>query len=347
MAKLTFPPTASGLTTPLSQLSLSQTAASQQIRSISFFGWGRKGKKAETTDDIIANEVAQPAAVKRQRVLQQMLPGKVESDSIFSDELASTAPPSTTTSQASNAGEADNQMDRSKEALARAIDPDPLNRVRWQRKMVIRHVAKATDPFSKESRAARIKRTEREVRQKSHFLPTSVKKLVHLARQIAGKPVEEALVQMQYSKKKMAREIALQLEIARDRAIVERGMGLGKVKAAAEEEGRKAVEGDVATAVQKIQTKDGKWMEIDDPTRMYIAQAWVERGPWRGMQMSPRARGRADRILKPSTGISMVLKEEKTRIREHKEREEKKYRQGPWVHLPDRPITAQRQYYSW
>lgn len=304
MKKLTCLPTASSLTTPLSQLSLSRTASSQQIRSISFFGWGRKGKKTETTDDIIANEIAQPAAAKRQRVLQQMLPGKVESDSIFSDELASTAPPSTPAPEAANAnaGEADSQMDRSKEGLARAVDPDPLNRVRWQRKMVIRHVAKATDPFSKESRAARIKRTEREVRQKSHFLPTSVKKLVHLARQIAGKPVEEALVQMQYSKKKMAREIALQLEIARDRAIVERGMGLGKVKAAAEEEGRKAVEGDVAAAVHKIQTKDGKWLEIDDPTRMYVAQAWVERGPWRGMQMSPRARGRADRILKPSTG---------------------------------------------
>jgi ribosomal protein L22 len=230
-----------------------------------------------------------------------MLPGKVESDSIFSDELASTAPPSATP-QADSAGEAESQMDRSKEGLARAVDPDPLNRARWQRKMVIRHVAKATDPFSKESRAARIKRTEREVRQKSHFLPTSVKKLVHLARQIAGKPVEEALVQMQYSKKKMAREIALQLEIARDRAIVERGMGLGKVKVAAEEEGTKAVEGDVVTTVQKIQTKDRKWLEIDDPTRMYVAQAWVERGPWRGMQMSPRARGRADRILKPSTG---------------------------------------------
>lgn len=43
----------------------------------------------------------------------------------------------------------------------------------------------------------------------------------------------------------------------------------------------------------------------------------------------------------------MILKEEKTRIREHKERQEKKHRQGPWVHLPDRPITAQRQYYSW
>jgi hypothetical protein len=42
-----------------------------------------------------------------------------------------------------------------------------------------------------------------------------------------------------------------------------------------------------------------------------------------------------------------VLKEEKTRIREHKEREEKKANKKPWVHLPDRPIYRQSQYYSW
>lgn len=43
----------------------------------------------------------------------------------------------------------------------------------------------------------------------------------------------------------------------------------------------------------------------------------------------------------------MVIKEEKTRIREHEERQAKKARQGPWVHLPNRPVTAQRPYYSW
>jgi hypothetical protein len=46
-------------------------------------------------------------------------------------------------------------------------------------------------------------------------------------------------------------------------------------------------------------------------------------------------------------GITVILKEEKTRIREAAEREAKKLRQGPWVHLPDRPVTGQRQWYSW
>lgn len=46
-------------------------------------------------------------------------------------------------------------------------------------------------------------------------------------------------------------------------------------------------------------------------------------------------------------GISFVLKEERTRIREYDEARAKEARQGPWVHLPNRPITAQRPYYTW
>lgn len=165
--------------------------------------------------------------------------------------------------------------------------------------MVIRHVAKATDPFSRESRLARIRRTEKELHEKSPWLPTSVKKLVHLSRQIAGKSVDDALVQMRYSKKKMAKEIAYQLELARDRAIVERGMGLGRVKTEGQEE-------DARRVVEKIQTKDGKHIEVDDLTKLYVAQSWVERGPWRGFRKSPRARGRMDLIQRPSTSKSPI-----------------------------------------
>jgi ribosomal protein L22 len=58
--------------------------------------------------------------------------------------------------------------------------------------------------------------------------------------------------------------------------------------------------------VEKIQTKDGKHIEVEDPTKLYIAQSWVERGPWRGFIKSPRARGRMDRIMKPSTSKSLL-----------------------------------------
>ena len=43
----------------------------------------------------------------------------------------------------------------------------------------------------------------------------------------------------------------------------------------------------------------------------------------------------------------MILKEEKTRIREYEERLTKEKAKGPWVHLPNRPVHHQRPYYSW
>lgn len=47
------------------------------------------------------------------------------------------------------------------------------------------------------------------------------------------------------------------------------------------------------------------------------------------------------------TGISVVLKEEATRIRQATDREAKRLKEKVWVPLPDRPITAQRQYPLW
>ena len=46
-------------------------------------------------------------------------------------------------------------------------------------------------------------------------------------------------------------------------------------------------------------------------------------------------------------GISVVLKEEATRIRQMEEREVERKRRKPWVPLPDRPVTAQRQFPLW
>ncbi|KAK1825596.1 ribosomal protein L22/L17 [Podospora conica] len=231
-----------------------------------------------------------------------------------------------------------------REQYARAVDPDPRSRVRWERKMVIRRVRAGTDAFSREPREARLKRTERESRTASPWLPTSVKKLVKLARQVAGKPVDEALTQMRYSKKKMAAEVRVELEKAMELAVVARGMGLGAAASGAAAAADKGGKKPVAT---RIKTKDGKWIDVVDPTKMYIAQAFVNRGPWRFRRLAPQSRGRQHVHYSPATSINFVLKEEKTRIREHQEREAKAYRKGPWIPLPDRPVTAQRQHYSW
>ncbi|KAB5539277.1 ribosomal protein L22/L17 [Coniochaeta sp. 2T2.1] len=331
-------------TLALQHLSLSQTSTSSLLpltqRRTAWFSFGKKKGPQPASLEPLSKELASSTAAATDARMQRALRGgQLAQDSIFSDEAAADAARAakdvTPVAEDMSMG-----LNRDRSVLARATDPDPKGRARWERKMVIRHVAKATDPFSKESRQARILRTEKELRQRSAWMPTSVKKLVHLSRQIAGKSVEEALVQMRYSKKKMAKEVAYQIELARDRAVVERGMGIGGgVKREAEEAERKVVE--------KIVTKDGRHVEVEDPTSLYIAQSWVERGPWRGHRKSPRARGRMDLIKRPSTGLTVLLKEQKTLVREHKEREEKKYRQGPWEHLPNRPVTAQRQHYSW
>ncbi|KAK6507236.1 54S ribosomal protein L22, mitochondrial [Arthrobotrys musiformis] len=142
---------------------------------------------------------------------------------------------------------------------------------------------------------------------KSHNFKTSLKKLGPLARQIAGKPLEHALVQMRYSPKKAAKEVLKHLVHAKNEAIYTKGF---------------------------------------DPEQTYISQAWVGRGtPDREPQ--PRARSRINILVRPYTSISVILKENKTLERLAKEKEEKRLRQKTWVPLANRPIYGQHQYYQW
>lgn len=239
--------------------------------------------------------------------------------------------------------------------------------------MVIRDIRKR----GRLSKTERIMRTERESVSKSDFFKTSVKKLYPLARQITGKPLAEAIVQMRFSKKKVALDVKTHLEYARDEAVVRRGMGLGLVKVQGEGEGEETDELESNGSEEKsgawprmVQDKKGKKRVVADPTAMYVDQAWVGRGTYT-MSPSCRARGKTDILRHPKTskpfvfvlqrigfwtsgtmlteylGITVVLKEEATRIRLQDEREQKRKNQRVWVPLPDRPITAQRQYPLW
>lgn len=233
-------------------------------------------------------------------------------------------------------GEAVDDGVRDPAAMARTLIPDPRARQRWQRKKVIQMVRKSGRLTKEEF----LKRTEREHLAKSHNLKTSVKKLGMVARQIAGKTVDDAIVQMRFSHKKVAQDVLKQLELARDEAIVARGMGLGALSEAGDKKKDKPID---------IQLKDGKRHNVTDRTKMYVDQAWVGRGPY-GKQPDYRARGRVNMMRTPWTSISLVLKEEATRVREWEEREAKRRKrllQKVWVALPDRPIQIQRQWYSW
>ncbi|KAL2115366.1 hypothetical protein VTJ04DRAFT_9621 [Mycothermus thermophilus] len=317
--------------------------------------WNRKKK---TTSPGSLEDQLSGTKQTRQALIEQMN-NKVEGPAIFDDEVQK---PSAQQADGKGAGKGGIKKTKSgaslaHEHLARAIDPDPRSRARWERKMIIQKIRNGTNPYSHEPRTALIKRTERENLTQSTFLPTSTKKLVHLARQIQGKTLDEALAQMRFSKKKMAAEVAFQLELARDRAIATRGMGLGldahgnkmdnPIRTVAEAYGLQTIRDVDGKEIVHIQTKDGRWIKIDDPTRLYVAEAWVTRGPWRDKVPEYRARGRLNVIHRPSAGIAIRLKEEKTRIREAAECEAKRLRQDPWVHLPDRPINGQQQWYSW
>ncbi|KAL8831304.1 MAG: hypothetical protein Q9170_005362 [Blastenia crenularia] len=227
--------------------------------------------------------------------------------------------------------------------LAAALDPDPQGRRRWQRRKIIQEV-RSRGQLTKEQRIAR---TERESLCKSQFYKTSIKKLMPLARQIAGKPIEEAIIQMRFSKKRVAADVKKHLEYARDEAIVKRGMGLGVVE----------VEADAAAKVEEsgqdkqwpgmvVEDKKGKRRYVSDTSSIYVDEAWIGRGPY-GMDFDFRARGRTNILRPPETSITVRLKEEATRIRLMDEREQKRQRKKVWVPLPDRPVTAQRQYCLW
>ncbi|KAK5120622.1 hypothetical protein LTR85_005980 [Meristemomyces frigidus] len=249
---------------------------------------------------------------------------------------------------------------RDPQNMLRVLDPDPNSRERWERKKVIQMIRKG----GRLSKQQVIKRTEREHLLRSHNLKTSVKKLGMLARQIAGKTIDDAITQMRFSKKKIAQDVLKQLEFARDEAVVTRGMGLGS---AAPAEGASnlnetspAVSGTVpvapmlakgstgTAAPMQIQLKDGKRHKVADPSTIYVDQAWVGRGPF-GQLPDYRARGKVNIMRTPWTSLTLLLKEEATRVREYEEREEKrkadKLGKGLWMPLPDRPVQWQRQWY--
>ncbi|KAL2071701.1 hypothetical protein VTL71DRAFT_12936 [Oculimacula yallundae] len=137
--------------------------------------------------------------LRRKPAAQTQLPtrGGLSSSSIFEDEeLAGPKP--------DGAKPKKKELEpRNPYRMAAALDPDPQGRLRWERKMVIRDIHKR----GRLTKTQRLKREERVLLSKSHDFKTSVKKLVPLAKQIAGKTVEEAIVQMRFSKKKAAQDV--------------------------------------------------------------------------------------------------------------------------------------------
>jgi ribosomal protein L22 len=255
--------------------------------------------------------------------------------------------------------------------MAPVLNPRPTARSRWQRRMVIREIRRR-GRLTKEMRLAR---TERTHLSRSHFFKTSMKKLAPLARQIAGKPIDEAILQMRFSAKKAAKDVRKHLIQARDEAIVARGMGLGlpspsdisNFSVATAETTPSSTEDTTSPPTTpssfaqdpsitpplpyQNSTKSFRHGHTPDPTSIYIAQAWTNRGPY-GRAPDYRAFGRINILRPPHTGLSVLLKEEKTRTREKMEKEAKAIRRrmgkNMWTQLPDRKVQGpQSQYVLW
>ncbi|KAH8589431.1 mitochondrial large ribosomal subunit [Bisporella sp. PMI_857] len=289
-------------------------------RTLFNFSWGgrkdrdkNKDIKPKAPKNLLTEEY-----LKKKPKQPELVRGNVSKSSIFYDQEAET------TTAGPKAPEP-----RNPHIMAAALDPKPQSRMLWQRKMVIREIKKR----GRLTKGQQLKREERQMLLKSHDFKTSVKKLVPLAKQIAGKTIDEAIIQMRFSKKKVAKDVREHLEHAKNEAIVRRGMGLDR------QEGQKF------TPVN-ILTKDKQRVTVNNPTTIYVDQAWCGKGLY---TTSPdhRARGQINIMKNRTTSISVVLKEEKTRIRLHNEQIEKEKNKRTWVQLPNRPITAQRQYYSW
>ncbi|KAI8941088.1 hypothetical protein NX059_002328 [Plenodomus lindquistii] len=246
------------------------------------------------------------------------------------------------------------------------LDPAPARRRQLERKLIIAGVKRG----GRLTKAQKLARTERQSLYKSHFLPTSVKKMQKVVNQLAGKSISEALVQLRFSPKKIARDVIKGLEIAQNEAIAQRGMGLSGGKAALERWQQQRADADQITPRDvwnyKISSSDGsvakneaprprkpETIELKDGTKkavqpwdLYIDQAWVNRGPH---SKSPefRARGAINMLTHRTTSFTFLLKEEKTRMRISEEIKKKRDNRKLWTALPDRPVTSQRQYCLW
>ncbi|KAF2968295.1 hypothetical protein GQX73_g5277 [Xylaria multiplex] len=245
------------------------------------FKWGG-GKKTDDVSSPLAKEMTKR---EKEQKLAERLASRTQGSTIFDEEIKGSEDQQKQLALKSKPPQPSPlAYSKMREHMERSLDPDPRWKVRYQRKKIMQMV-RANGQLSKQEH---IKLTEKELTSNSEALPTSTKKLVHLSHQIVGKTVEEAITQMRFSKKKMAREVRYQLEEARDEAIVSRGMGLG------------AQDGAVPVP-RKIQTKDGKKLEVQDPTRLYVDESWVTKGPYRSSRIQYHARGRMSVMWRPTT----------------------------------------------
>ncbi|CCL99425.1 uncharacterized protein FIBRA_01443 [Fibroporia radiculosa] len=103
----------------------------------------------------------------------------------------------------------------------------------------------------------------------------SHRKLNMLGRQISGKPIDMAILQMQFSEKRASKRLKSMLAVAKDHA----------------------------TRLKGLQEK-----------RLVVAEAWVTKGPKVLKRIEPKGRGRMGVREHPDSRLHVILREGKTRV---------------------------------
>ncbi|KAF8812443.1 mitochondrial 50S ribosomal protein L22 [Phlegmacium glaucopus] len=138
----------------------------------------------------------------------------------------------------------------------------------------------------------------------------SHRKLNMLGRQISGKPIDYAILQMQFSEKRASTRIMNMLATARDHA----------------------------SRYKRLQ--EGK---------LVIAEAWVTKGPRPPTRMEPRGRGHYGTRTHPHSKLSVVLKEGKTIEQQKAEAKKRKLKRivSAAITREDKPIRNPSPTWGW
>lgn len=115
----------------------------------------------------------------------------------------------------------------------------------------------------------------------------SHRKLNMIGRQISGKPIDHAIVQMQFSEKRATSRIKSMLATAKLHATAYKNM---------------------------------------DPSKLIVSEAWVTKGPKQLKRLEPRGRGKFGIRVHPDSRMHVILREGKTFEQLKKEQRERRLR---------------------
>ena len=157
----------------------------------------------------------------------------------------------------------------------------------------------------------------------------SHRKLNMLGRQISGKPIDHAILQMQFSEKRASTRIMNMLATARDHASRYKRLQEGKL------------------VIGKSYSQSIYLGNLY--TMFFTAEAWVTKGPRPPTRIEPRGRGHYGTRTHPNSKLTVVLKEGKTIEQQKDEAKKRKLKRivSAAITREDKPIRNPSPTWGW